>query len=163
MGSGVTIRDTDRGVKAMRRRVFGKSKPVLAVGILSGDEPEQDSDLTVLEVATINHFGAQWVDQHGREHEIPARPFLTGWFDANESDLRRRLGALMQSCIRGERTKDEILEILGAYCVGQIQLEIAAGVPPPNAPSTIEQKGSSTPLIRYGQLRGAVSWEVRDK
>ena len=66
----------------------------------------------------------------------------------------------MQSVIAGKRTKDEVLELLGQQCVGQIQERISEGIDPPNAPSTIRQKGSSTPLIDTGALRSAVNYRV---
>jgi hypothetical protein len=49
---------------------------------------------------------------------------------------------------------------LGLLFVGQIQERIKANIAPENADSTIERKGSSTPLINGGQLWQSVKHEV---
>lgn len=164
--AGVKITDQDRGYGALRNRIAGLKASRVAVGILEGpgSEPHRgDQDLlTVLEIATINHFGAQWVDRNGNDHEIPARPFITGWFDEAEDDLRARFQALLESVVQGRRSAQEALEIMGAYAVGQIQERVADSWPPPNAPSTVARKGSSVTLINTGQLRQSVSWALRE-
>jgi hypothetical protein len=163
-----SVTDTDHGYEALRKRVFGIKNPKIAVGILAGPgaaphaNPGGRDPLTVLDVATINEFGAQWTDKAGRVHEIPERSFIRDWFDAAEPELREKMLALMQDVIAGRREVDQILQLLGLYCVGQIEQRIADGVPPPNAPSTIKKKGSSKPLINSGQLRASVTFEVRE-
>lgn len=148
-----TIRDTDHGYKALVERVYGFAKPSIDVGILAedGSEVHGDDDVTIIAVATFNEFGTE---------SIPARSFIRDWFDTAEPKLRQDLVTLMQSVIAGKRTKDEVLELLGQQCVGQIQERISEGIDPPNAPSTIRQKGSSTPLIDTGALRSAVNYRV---
>jgi len=156
---GLTLKDTDRGYAALVARVFAaaKEKPTISVGLLEGDgaqphgEKDVDEAVTVLQVAIWNHFGTD---------NIPARPFITAWFDESESALRADLVVLMQSVVRGERTSAQILELMGQRCVAQIQARMAEGVPPPNAPSTIKAKGSSTPLVNEGILRSSVSYRV---
>ena len=159
MAAAVTIKDTDKGYKALVARLYGFARPRIDVGILEaeGGKPEVDSAMTVLEVAIINEFGG--IDANGNEHP-PARSFIRAWFDEREASLRQDLTVLMQSVVKGARTKEEILELLGQRCVGQIQSRIADGVPPPNRPSTIRKKGSSTPLVDHGTLRSSITYRV---
>ena len=63
--------------------------------------------------------------------------------------------------IKRELTPEQLADLLGQKYVGQIQARISAGIPPPLAESTIARKGSSVPLIDTGQLRSAVTYEVR--
>lgn len=161
------IRDVDRGYKALKQRVFGKSKAKVAIGILTGDgghagdahegNEKGDATATLLEVAIYNEFGGP------NGNDPPERSFIRDWFDAAEPRKRRELVALMQGVIKGTRTKDQILELLGLSCVGEIQERIAQGIDPPNAKSTVRRKGSSTPLINRGQLRAGVTFAVRGK
>lgn len=52
------------------------------------------------------------------------------------------------------------LDRFGLWAVGEIQQRIADGIPPPNAQSTVDRKGSSTPLIETGQLRASIKHKV---
>lgn len=153
----VTIRDRDAGYAALVARVFGlaKVKPRIDVGVLEGPggETHGDDAVTVLEVAVWNEFGTD---------SVPSRSFVRAWFDEHEAELRQELVKLMQAVVRGERTKDQVLELLGQRCVAQIQARIADGIDPPNAPSTIARKGSSKPLIDTGALRSSISYRVRE-
>ena len=159
-----TIRDIDRGYAALVARVFdmAKSLPVIKIGVLAGNAEEPHAapgeatsgePATVLDVAIFNEFGTD---------TIPERSFLRGWFDESEKGLRDDAGKMMQSVIHGQRTRDQILELLGQRSVGQIQERIASGIEPDNAPSTIRQKGSSTPLVDTGVLRSSITYEVTE-
>jgi hypothetical protein len=149
--SGSAIRDTDRGYAALVNRVFGlaKEKPIVHVGIL--EEGASDGGVSVLDVAIWNEFGTA---------TIPERSFIRDWFDENEPKLRADLVTLMRSVVKGERTADQVLELLGQRAVAQIQERISAGIAPQNAASTVAKKKSSTPLVDSGVLRSSVSYRV---
>jgi hypothetical protein len=147
------ISDSDKGYKQLCDRVFGaaKTKPSIDVGILDDGPHGNDDMVSILQIAVWAEFGTQ---------TEPARSFIRDWFDQNEAGLRKDLVILMQSVVQGKRTKEQILELLGQRCVAQIQERIVAGIDPPNAQSTIDRKGSSTPLIDTGILKAAVNYRV---
>lgn len=173
----MTVRSVDHGYDALVKRIFGFKQATVAAGILAKDGAKphkapgaeiaegvawtesanpkpiasEDEDLTVIEVACWNEFGT--------EH-IPARSFVRAWFDEHQAEIREKLRRLMLLVVSGKRTKKQILEQLGAWCAGEIQRRMAEGVPPPNAQSTIDRKGSSTPLIATGQMRSSVSYRT---
>lgn len=158
----VTVKDS--GYNALVKRVIGMKPVTIRTGILEKDGAKPhgvdgDDSLTVIQIAVWNHFGTTNADGSWR---VPPRPFITSWFDAHEGELRKKLVILMRSVIAGKRTREEILNLMGQYCVGQIQQEIADGVPPPNAPSTISKKGSSTPLVDHGVLRSSISYDIQE-
>ena len=168
MGGHVTVKDVDHGYAALLARIYGaaKTRPSVHVGILSqdadtvytrkADRPANDHTeeaVTLLQVAVFNEFGTS---------TIPARSFLRAWFDENRDVIREKFAILMRSVIAGDRTKEQILDLIGLWAVGQIQLRIAAGIGPANAESTIRQKGSSTPLINTGLLRASISFLVEE-
>lgn len=135
----------------------------IATGILArdGEKPKEGAEaLTLIEVAVWLHFGVP--SEEGGGWRIPPRRFISDWFDAELPAIREKLTALMRLVVAGRLTREQALEQTGQWCVGRIQQRIADGVPPPNEPSTVRQKGSSKPLIRYGQLRGSISYEVRE-
>lgn len=158
----MSVTDTDHGYAALVERVFGlaQQKPVITIGIHeeegAGAHPTEDEieeTVTILLVAIFNEFGTS--DGH-----VPERSFIRAWFDEAEPELRKDLVTLMRSVVAGKRTSREILELMGQRAVGQIQQRISSGIAPPNAPSTIRQKGSSTPLIDSGILRSSVTYKI---
>jgi hypothetical protein len=155
---GVEIEDVDNGYNELVKRVFQERRPVLEIGILDGSKAYPGGGgATVSDVGTWNEFGTD---------TIPPRSFIRAWFDEAEPRMRDGLSKLMQSVLMGKRTAENALELLGLKAVGEIQERISAGVPPPNAPSTVAQKGSSTPstpLIETGALRASISHRVTEE
>lgn len=152
MASG--SRDIDQGYKELVRRVFDLKSPKVAVGIFEADgaqEHDGERGTTVLDVAVWNEFGTD---------TIPERSFLRGWFDENIDRAREAMRRLMVQVVEGKITKSRALDLFGLWVQAEIQKRIAQGIPPPNAPSTIENKGSSKPLIDTGQLRSSITYGV---
>lgn len=177
------VRDVDHGYDDLVKRVFGFGKPTISTGILEKDgaRPKEikpqakhlrgadlgeifgidlestptravtDQSVTLVEVACANEFGTD---------RVPARSFIRDWYDEALPTIREKLRNLMIEVVRGNRTRDQALELLAQWCVGSIQARIAAGIAPANADSTIARKGSSTPLIDTGQLRSAISYRI---
>lgn len=150
------LKDTDHGYKKMRENLKTASKGGgVSVGIHAqeGAQSEEGGAATVLDVALWNEFGLG----------VPERSFIRAWVDENASVNKEKLRKAMAMVVRGQKTLEQALELIGLNFQGGVQKKIAAGVPPPNAPSTIAQKGSSTPLINKGQMRQSVTFQVRDK
>jgi hypothetical protein len=101
--------------------------------------------------AVFNEFGT------GR---IPERPFMRNAMRANRSKYNGAMGKAARSVLNGSTSLDGVLSKLGALAQGDIQEEIRDLDTPPNAPSTIERKGSSNPLIDTGEMRQKVTWKV---
>lgn len=157
------IRDTDHGLRARLDALKAAERDAarweVVVGVLaSGDgaEPHADSELTVLDIATIHEFGAPAAG-------IPQRSFIRAFVDENRDVIRGWQRELFQQVLAGQLDVRLALERLGAKLAGAIQARIAQGIAPPNAPETVERKGSATPLIDSGQLRGSISHQVRPK
>lgn len=148
--SSVTIKD--RGLRDLLKRLK-KQKWELTVGVHGpeGSVPaEGDTDLTVLDVATINEFGIG----------VPERSFIRDWADQNESSNNDKLIKIAFAVYKGKFTIEIGLNRLGLLFVGDIQRRISGGIPPPNAPATIAKKQSSTPLINFGQLRSSITYVI---
>ena len=60
----------------------------------------------------------------------------------------------------GWSVDDRLANQVGAYAAGEVQERITDLREPPNAPRTIEAKGSDNPLIDTGFMQRSVSWEV---
>lgn len=153
-GGGVKIKDTDRGFAALRKRIAEAAKGAgVSVGVHAAEGAEQhkgEEPVSLLDVAIWNELGIG----------VPERSFIRAWFDEANGVNRELLRRALVSVVKGQRTLPQALELVGLKFQGEVQKKIAAGVPPPNAPSTIAQKGSSTPLIDTGQLRQSITFVV---
>ncbi len=163
----VKIRDVDRGYARLVKTVFGFQRPKVQVGILEREggeakrpgvgQREVEAGTTVIQIAEMMEFG--FYNIRG-DFEVLPRSFVRAWADENEAQVRELMRRLMLSVVAGKRQKEDIMNILGLFCVAGMQARIAEGIDPPNAPSTVARKGSSTPLINTGQLRSSLSFRL---
>jgi len=144
------VKDTDKGLKALLQRCK-ESKAAITVGVHAEEGAAQyEGGATVADVATYNEFGTE---------RIPARPFLSGWFDANREQISAQLKKAGERIVKGVAVT-LALDVVAQWAAGGVQKGIAQGVPPPNAPSTAKRKGSATALVNTGQLRSSIRGKV---
>jgi hypothetical protein len=155
MSGRVKFTDKDNGYKALVKRVFGIAKPSITAGIHAAEGAQTNpkkGKATVLEYGTYSEFGLG----------VPERSFIRGTVDTKGKDWQAFAASRFRMVVAGTLTKEQALEQLGLKMQSDIQQRIADGVPPPNAPSTIAAKGSSTPLIDTGLLRSSVTYTVKE-
>jgi len=147
------VTDVDKGYKRLVKQVFGEEKAEVKFGILEAEgNVNHGGKQTVLDIAVIHEFGLG---------HVPRRSFIADYVDQNATRMYAQAKALMVSVVKGNRTKGQILEILGQRWVGEMQKRISSGISPSLAPQTIKRKGSSTPLIDTGQLRASITYQVK--
>jgi hypothetical protein len=147
----VAVRVIDRGASRVLREL-GATGPAVEVGVI-GDAAGASAlgGVTVAQVAEWLELGTA---------TVPARSWLRGYVDEHEAEIQARVSLEMRAVLSGSRTREQALARVGIWIVGQIQERISRGIAPPNAPSTIARKGSSTPLINTGQLRSSITSRV---
>lgn len=131
-------------LKTVAAKLKGPSQ--IKVGLPKG---EADSD--VIMKGIWNNFGTV---------NIPERPFMQNAMRGNRSSYRSAMKSSAAKIMRGETDMKSVLSKLGIKAQGDIQEEITSLSSPPNAPSTIRQKGSSNPLIDSGELRASITWKI---
>lgn len=151
MKAKVRFTDVDRGYKKRVKLIRTMGDPEVTIGIHEAEGGAQNGSATVLDIGIWNEFGTS---------RIPPRSFIRAWFDENKEPIETMWKSAMRAVAKGKISKKDALDQFGLWCVGQIQARMAAGVPPPNAPSTIARKGSSTPLIDTGVLRSSITHKV---
>ncbi|NIR31645.1 MAG: hypothetical protein GWN84_20505 [Gammaproteobacteria bacterium] len=146
--------DRDRGWGRVKRELR-KGRVEVAVGIQgpAAVAPRSEGKLTNAEIGAINEFGLG----------PPERSFLRATLDAERRKYIQLLKGVGDAAVAGKTSLEQGARLVGEIAVGDVKQTIADGVPPPNAPSTIERKGSSTPLIDTGQLRGSITSKVRKR
>ncbi len=144
----VTRKDSAVWKKLLASKDLEKS---LWVGVPAG-EKHPDTGASVAQIAAWNHFGT------GR---IPARPFLSLALDGRTTEVKRMTERVAKA-ILSAKPAEPILRAVGEWARNRVISFINRGVAPPNAASTIARKGSSTPLIDTGVLKGSISYLVKD-
>ena len=124
--------------------------------------PSGKADKLTISKAVWNEFGTRGgASGGGWGGPIPERPFMRNAMRGNQGKYRANLARAAKSILDGTSTLAIVLEKLGIQAQGDVQAEITSLMSPPNSEVTIEMKGSSKPLIDTGEMRGAVTYEVK--
>jgi hypothetical protein len=143
-GAATAKEPPERGVRRKDRAFFAEAQKRIVAS-------RGEKEVTVIDKAEGAEFG---IGQ-------PPRPFLTGWFDANETELRVALEKIVTAGVQKHQPVEQALRRFGAFCVGQIQQGIADGIPPELSEARKAEKAArglpkDTPLIFTGQLRSSI-------
>ena len=160
------VADIDHGWAALEATVkrLPATQANVVVGVMgpAADAPHPTASEgkspppTVLEVAIWNEFGTS---------KIPERSFIRETLDLYEAEILKLAARLGKAVALGRMDNQQAMSLLGEHVVGLMKERIAnRGAPKafaPNAPRTVAQKGSSTPLIAHtGQLRNSITYRV---
>ena len=152
--AGITIRITDTNkIPQLINEIRELRKYAVEVGIFG------DDDSFYVMIASVHEFGVT-IQKEGGSIIIPERSFMRTTFDEKKGEwfefVKRQLNNVLDFKIDAQT----LYAHLGAKMVGDIQEKITDLGAPPNAPSTIKQKGSSNPLIDTGGLRMRITFRV---
>lgn len=151
--SRVRVKTIDRGWNKLRREIK-KQRLIITVGIQGREAVAKsggdETALSVADVGAVNELGLG----------VPERSFLRSTIDSGKSKYLKLLNGVADASLAGKITLVQGAKLVGEVVVGDVKESIADGIPPPNAESTIVAKGSSTPLINKGQLRGSITSKV---
>lgn len=131
------------------------------VGVLADTEKggmhEEGGELTLAEIAGVLEFGTE-------DGRIPERSVVRSTFDEKREELAKLGEQLMGAVLDGKLDTAKALGLLGAKTAAEMKNKITegSGVPPPNAPSTIEAKGSDRPWVDTSRLLNAFTWVVEE-
>jgi hypothetical protein len=108
---------------------------------------EEKNMIDIVRIAAIQEFGAP-------KRHIPERSHIRATFDAEKSKLKIRSQAQYKKVISGVIQPNKALGLIGEYLTNKTKAFIKHRIPPPLAPSTIEQriKKSDVPLIDTAQM-----------
>ncbi len=154
-GFKAKLSDRDRGFAELMKVVAESAGGAyVKVGVL-GDERPAGSNLSTAEIAAVNEFGTT-------DGRIPERPAFRSTFEEQREHLTEDARRLILGWIDGKISIKVGLEAMGAKLVAAVRKKITsgAGVPPPNAPSTIRAKGSSRPLVDTGHMINSITSAV---
>ena len=95
------------------------------------------------------------------EITIPERSFLRAGFDKHNKEVLEATEAVLPDVLIGTMSVEPFAELVGLQLKGKIQDYAVNLRDPPNHSFTIDQKGSSNPLVDTGQMINGITYEVR--
>lgn len=155
------VRDIDHGWKRIKEQAREINDSRVRIGILQNAGMAKTrnekgklvkSDATLAEVAFWNEYGTD---------DIPERPFVRATADENRNFYAKILKVQLGEVFARRKTVQGALELVGTKAKAQLKKKIRDVKSPPNAPYTIQKKGSSNPLINTGSMLRAVDFEVK--
>lgn len=92
--------------------------------------------------------------------KIPERSFLRSGHDANIDRVMTQTNRAISQVLTGKMSVDDVLDLCGQQLATAIKTYMRDLSNPANHPYTVEQKGSSNPLIDTGGLIESITWKI---
>ena len=92
--------------------------------------------------------------------KIPERSFLRTGHDENIDRVMTQTNRAISQVLAGKMSVDDMLDLCGEQLATAIKTYMRDLSNPPNHPYTVEQKGSSNPLIDTGGMVESITWKV---
>ena len=129
-----------------------REAPTVLIGIPKSAGNYEDG-VHIATIAATNEFGSA-------DGRIPERPAIRDGIEDSKPQIIKLYEKMMPDVIEKDLDIRSIQALVGELCVGNIVQKISEGVAPPNAPSTIKAKGSSTPLVDTGAYRQSITYVI---
>lgn len=91
---------------------------------------------------------------------IPERSFLRSGFDENHKKVAKDSEPMVSAMLGGKMTVQAGAGAIGQQLADAIKKYARDLRSPANHPFTVDQKGSSNPLVDTGSLIGAITFEI---
>lgn len=152
--------DLDLGFKQILEEIEKTGKQEIVIGIQEGSRThvqvrrgrKQDAGINIAQYAAENEFGTD---------KIPQRSFMRSTFDEKIGEIEDIIDNELGLVIDRVQSLNKAFARIGLSIQGMVQMKIREIRSPPNSPVTIALKGSSKPLIDFGQMIASVRYVVR--
>lgn len=91
--------------------------------------------------------------------KIPERSFLRSGHDTHADEVLNKASKALTQVIDGKMSIDKWLDLFGEMMASKIKKYIRDLDSPSNHPFTVENKGSSNPLVSTGSLIESITWK----
>lgn len=89
---------------------------------------------------------------------IPERSFLRAGYDMHRDDVLKKANILLAEVAAGNMTADTVYKEVGLELSSKIKDYARDLREPPNHPFTLDQKGTSNPLVESGNMIEGITW-----
>lgn len=150
----------------MKVQLEGMKARNVKVGALQGDQAwlagihEYGCDIPVTpKMRAFLHYQGLHLSPNTTHIKIPERSFLRSGHDKNIDRVMQQTNRALSQVLAGKMTVDDMLDLCGQQLATAIKTYMRDLNNPANHPYTVEQKGSSNPLIATGGLVESITWK----
>lgn len=160
MAQRVVVLDTDLGYNKILKEILDNERSEILIGIQQGSKTHyqtkngrvEKAGIDIAQYAAMNEFGTD---------SIPERSFIRSAFDMNIELINDLVYRQIGLAIDQDISIDVAYNRIGLGIQSLVQRRIRDIRTPPNSPKTIKIKGSSNPLIDFGQMIQAVRYVIK--
>jgi len=156
------VEDRNQKFKELEKNLKILNGSYIKVGIQEGTVTTAQTKGFHVKPAGLSMAEIGYVNEYGSGH-IPARSFIGSTMNEKEGNIVRFIDVQVNDVMRGRITALKALNLTGLYVESLIKQKIRAITSPPNSPVTIAMKGSSKPLIDFGQMINSIKYVVLSK
>ena len=164
---GVTQKTVKNQIPEMIKNCEALNKRKIMVGVLEGAAQwlaaihEYGCDITVTpKMRAFLHYQGLHLSPNTTEIHIPERSFLRSGHDKYVDEVLKKTELALPQVVSGKMSADTFCDMVGQILASKIKAFAIDLKSPPNHPYTVEQKGSSNPLIDTGQMIEGITWKV---
>ena len=92
---------------------------------------------------------------------IPERSFLRSGHDKEIDGVMEKAGRAVGQVLSGQMSEEQLFDLIGEMLSTKIKAYARDLSKPSNHPYTVEQKGSSNPLVDTGNMIEGIAWRVK--
>lgn len=154
----MATKDPKEITKLLEKRLKRINNKRLQIGIpktVREEDQREGKEVFSADIAHINNFGS-------KTRNIPARPFGTTTIPRYKEKINKFLKENLKLSLEGRQTVERTFDRTGAVAAGFMRKNLTDGGWQANSEKTIKIKGSSTPLIDFGNMRNAITWVTTD-
>lgn len=152
----MALKVIDKGYNNYKKSFQDLNSKKVAVGVFK----ESGEDVRIK--AIVNEYGTTKAGKN-RNIVIPERSFLRSTFNKNYKKISKKFSKIPKLIRSGKFNVLSELKLIGLYQKNQVKKTIIDFKDPPNAPSTIKNKGFNNPLIETGKLLKSISYKILKK
>ena len=162
---GVSHKTIKNEFPSMKKRMDEINGNAIEVGVLQGESAwlasihEYGCDITVTpKMRAFLHMAGLHLKDSTTHIKIPERSFLRTGYDENRADVIQKAQRLMADVVSGDMGEGTLLMAVGEELSSKIKDYARDLNSPANHPFTVENKGSSNPLVSTGDMIGGITW-----
>lgn len=153
--------DTTKSIKTLDERK-------VEVGVIEGEHQwlaaihEYGCNITVTDkMRAYLHYHGLHLSPNTTTIKIPERSFLRTGHDKNIDKVMKQADRAIEQVAGGYMSDQQLLDLVGQVLATNIKTYARDLSNPPNHPYTVEQKGSSNPLVNTGGMIEGITWRTK--
>ncbi len=165
--SNIRWNTTVNNIPDMIRSIETINGKQIQVGVFEGENAwlagihEYGCDINVTQkMRAFLHAHGLHLSPNTTKIHIPERSFLRAGHDKYSDEVLEKVERAIGQVLNGQMSEQQFLDMAGRMLATKIKTYARDVSEPPNHPYTVEQKGSSNPLVDTGNMIEGITWRI---